>query len=468
VTYETRSIDVLRLQGKTDQALERTTKSLENHPDNADLIFLKASLLIADGGVQREEGVHMLEKILQAHDVPEYHNALGRAYASMGYNDKAGEQFKAAFARNPQYLEPQRALAELDLQQRKYKEAAQVANTILASVPNDPASRLTRAVAMAGQGDITQANIEILQLRKEFPTAIEPRLALADLRLSQGHFDEAEALYSSAKIGPKLDNRAVEGLAQTYFFQKRPEKALKLVQENVTSQGSTSAQTRFLLAEAEMAAGQPDRAAEEYQHLISQDPKSYRLHLRLGDALMQQNRFKEAVSCYEKARQLSPGDSETVALLARAYEGAGQKDRAKQAYRDVLKLRPDNVPVLNNLAYLIADTGGNLDEAMQLAEDAHRRAPQDPRIADTIGWIYLKKHTPQAAIQVFSNNVRSAPANPTYRYHLALALIDVGDFDHAKKNLDAAVSNHPPELEMAQIRQTLASLPAHEVPVPPR
>ena len=45
----------------------------------------------------------------------------------------------------------------------------------------------------------------------------------------------------------------------------------------------------------------------------------------------------------------------------------------------------------NNLAWMFAETGENLDMALQLAQAATRRVPEQPEIQDTLGWIYYKK-----------------------------------------------------------------------------
>ena len=45
----------------------------------------------------------------------------------------------------------------------------------------------------------------------------------------------------------------------------------------------------------------------------------------------------------------------------------------------------------NNLAWMYAETGENLDMALQLAQAAARRLPNIPAIQDTLGWIHHKK-----------------------------------------------------------------------------
>ena len=81
---------------------------------------------------------------------------------------------------------------------------------------------------------------------------------------------------------------------------------------------------------------------------------------------------------------------------------------------------------MNNLAYLMAETGGNLDEALRLAQDASRRQPSNVGLSDTVGWIYLKKNLTDSAIQILSNVVQKDPRHPVYGYHLGSALYQKG------------------------------------------
>ena len=56
-----------------------------------------------------------------------------------------------------------------------------------------------------------------------------------------------------------------------------------------------------------------------------------------------------------------------------------------------LEIRKDFAPAANNVAWVLAEHGGNIDEALNWAQVAKEKMPQDPSIMDTLGWIYYKK-----------------------------------------------------------------------------
>ena len=102
-------------------------------------------------------------------------------------------------------------------------------------------------------------------------------------------------------------------------------------------------------------------------------------------------------------------------------------------------MRPDNPFVLNNIAFLMVETGGDPDEALGLALRARQKAPEHSFITDTLGWIYLKKGMKDTAIQTFSTLVRREPRNAVFHYHLAVALQEQGDRQKAKLEAQTAL-----------------------------
>ena len=87
---------------------------------------------------------------------------------------------------------------------------------------------------------------------------------------------------------------------------------------------------------------------------------------------------------------------------------------------------PDNVVAKNNLAWVYAEHGGNIDVALKLAEEAKEKAPDDPTITDTLGWIYVKKGSYEAAIANLRNSVAKNPHDPNGLYHLGTAYYKLG------------------------------------------
>jgi tetratricopeptide (TPR) repeat protein len=113
---------------------------------------------------------------------------------------------------------------------------------------------------------------------------------------------------------------------------------------------------------------------------------------------------------------------------------------------------------MNNLAMLLANSGGNLDEALELAKKALQKAPNEAPILDTLGWVYLKKNSVDSALQTFTSLSKKYPDVPMFRYHLGLAAIQKGDRFMARNELEQALASKPSAQEAAEVRDALAKL----------
>ena len=118
-------------------------------------------------------------------------------------------------------------------------------------------------------------------------------------------------------------------------------------------------------------------------------------------------------------------------------------DKAKEQYQKALKINSKFAPAANNLAYLYAEKGENIDEALNLAQSAKEQFPDDPHIADTLGWVYYKKNVFTLAITYLKEASEKTPDDSMIRYHLGMAYYKNGDKELAKKELRKALELDP-------------------------
>ncbi|HYV61628.1 MAG TPA: tetratricopeptide repeat protein, partial [Bryobacteraceae bacterium] len=156
--------------------------------------------------------------------------------------------------------------------------------------------------------------------------------------------------------------------------------------------------------------------------------------------------------------QAAPGDANALLQIALLMENTGKRDQAKPIYEQILKLEPDHFVALNNLAYIKAEEGTDLDQALAMAQRAIQKYPSAHEISDTLGWIYIKKNLSEDAVRVFSELVKNAPTNPTFRFHYAMALQQKGDKPRARKELEEALKNKPSRVEEQKIRNMLNTI----------
>jgi len=215
------------------------------------------------------------------------------------------------------------------------------------------------------------------------------------------------------------------------------------------------------LGNAQMAAGEFDVAIATYQNLLTKvkDPRAL---ASLWSSIAQAYRYKgdvvHSIEALEKSRQGLPDNPNVVTSLGMLYDELGKKDIAKKYYETALRLDQGNPIALNNLAYLITESNGDLNEALTYAQRAKQKLPNYTEITDTLGWIYLKKNLTDSAIDTYKGLVVQAPQNPTFHYHYAMALNQKGDRDSARKECQAALADKPTKNQENDIRQLMSKL----------
>jgi predicted Zn-dependent protease len=373
-----------------------------------------------------------------------------------GKTQEAETEWRAS-AKDPAFLPPRIALAELSLQTGRYSNALTYCEEILKREPQHQGARFLRAIALVNLARTDEGRDELNKLLKDAPNSQIAKLAMARLELLQKHFPEAEKQFADLyKVG-QPDLRALDGLVTTYVAEKQPAKALALVEKEL--QGAPdNPQLIARLAELNVGMRNYPVALVQYRRLLAKDGNSPRLHMRVGQIQLLAGDKDGALHSFQKATELDPHDTRGLVEYGSLLLSNGKKQEALDVFRKVLALNPDQPAILNNVAYLIADLGGDSKEALDLARKGLQKAPDDPHLTDTIGFIYWKQHLNDSALQAFRAVVLKAPENATYRLHLANALLSQGNRSEARTQLEAALMRNPAKDEEGEIRTLLAKL----------
>jgi tetratricopeptide (TPR) repeat protein len=457
IVYQKRAANALVAQGKRVEASRIVDQVLKEDPSDNEALRVQANLLLRAGQSETVEAANADFQTLskRTSDDARVWLGLGRVDQFKGNLTGARAQYLEALRKKRDYLPARYALAEIGLRQHHPDETVAQTNEILRIRPNDSRARLLRAEAYMGSGNPALARAELTSLIRDFPNETEPRLQLGMLAISEKKYSEAVAIL--AKLPTEKDTRPLAALAAAYTEQKQFDKALQLLSDSLKKSPDDPVLRAQLVSSAALGS-QYELAINELRKLIAADPKSVQLWLRLGEISELKNDYSGAVAAYRAAVALAPNDATSQLALASALSNAGRTDEARKQYENVLKVQPDNTAALNNLAFLLLETGGDLDKALGFAQQALRKTPDQPGFADTMGCIYLKKGLKDSAIQVFDNLVRQYPKQPAFHYHLGMALFEKGDKTKAKRELQTAQTLHPSAHDQERIRELLGKI----------
>ena len=122
----------------------------------------------------------------------------------------------------------------------------------------------------------------------------------------------------------------------------------------------------------------------------------------------------------------------------------------------VLRHAPDNVAVLNDLAWCCHRVGER--RALALAQRAHALAPDQAGVMDTLGWIYLEQGESARALPLLQKAAALAPLAGEIRYHYAHVLLAQGERRAARHELQQALAAPSRFARRDEARALLATL----------
>src|SRR5262249_48350332 len=156
------------------------------------------------------------------------------------------------------------------------------------------------------------------------------------------------------------------------------------------------------------------------------DPTYLAAYSALGQLYMVQRKLDAALTEFDALAKHSPKSVAAATMVGMILQSQGKVDEARERYERVLQIDPEAAVAANNLAWIYADHGGDLDVALNLAQTARKHMPDVAEVNDTVGFIYYKKNLSGLAISTLKVGAEKDPENPTVQYHLGLAFLSSG------------------------------------------
>jgi tetratricopeptide (TPR) repeat protein len=459
LTYQKRLAPVLLSCGRRLEAEKLLDEILKNHPDDAAARGSRAALRVASGTPQElDQAIADFKSLAEKQGGNlKYAYQLGRAYELKGNEEAAKTQYLAILRFNNSDIPGLDSLSHLYLREQRYADAKRYSDTWLAIDARNPSARLVRSASLAGLGDYGQTRAVLTSLIHDYPKLEGAYLQLGLLDIEEKHYDEAEALFGKYYQPGQGDIRLLKGIVEMHGARGQWDKGILALQKEL-DHSPQSVDLHRLLAETAGRAGRLDLAIEQYRKLQSMQAASAEILLQLGLLYDAKGQFDQALTQLQAAHRMNAKDPLPLALLGKVFEQTGRRQEAIADYRESLRLDPENTSVMNNLAFALVETNGDLNEAMQMARRALQKSPDNLEFTDTLGCVYLKKKDTRSALQVFQSLRQRQPRNAAFRIHLAMALLDTGDVVSAHRELAAAQGLGPSIDEKSQIKQLLSRM----------
>ena len=459
VVYQKRLVELLTTTGRNQDANQLLATILKETPNDSDAVAMRAALMLVTGDLKQiGQAVNDLQSLVAK--TPDNHLLrfnLARAYVAKNDMEQARLQLEAAIKIRPDFILARDMLARIYLNKGDYAKALKEADGVIALNQNDLPARLSRSSALMGIGDSQKARQELESVLTIAPNNPDARYQAGYLAWTEKDYKRAHQVFDDLyKANPK-DSRGLIGLIETMASENRMADAIKLLQDTI-ARDPERRDYRMALANLYVRDQRYDDAVKLLQELLKIEPKSADLLLRLAETQRRKGDVNAAIETFRLASQAAPADARPLLQLGLLMDGTGRRDQAKPIYEQILKIQPDHPIALNNLAFIKAEEGQDLDEALTMAQRARQGLPNSPDVMDTLGWIYLKKNLSDDAIRTFKELLATDPNRAAYHYHYGMALLQKGDKPSAKRELETAIRFNPSKDDGAKIRQLLASM----------
>lgn len=156
--------------------------------------------------------------------------------------------------------------------------------------------------------------------------------------------------------------------------------------------------------------------------IVKDDPLAYR---HLGVAFFEQRRYGEAVGAFRNVLRLHPNDEATMFNLALSFERQGLLADAAQSYQQAIRLKPDHTEAHYNLADLLERMGRG-DEAIAQFREAIRLQPARAEYYTALGNALGAQGREDEAIANLEEAIRRSPSNASAHNNLGGVLVRVG------------------------------------------
>lgn len=453
-------IAVYRSVNRPADANKILAEALKKNPNDLDALLQRAETFIADGKYDQAE-TDLNQVIKLKPNGPDVHYLKAQLNQARGQNLTYRQELTEVLRLNPLLLavrvELARSLATGGAGEAK--AALDVLNGAPASQQNSPAILAQRNWALWGMGDMAGMRQGIdAGLARERSAELLTQDGLWKLRT--GNAAGARASLEEALKIDSSDLMAVQALAQSYVEQKNSPMALQKIKDYAAAQPKNAAAQEFL-GMALIANG--DRAGARAALLAAKaaDPGRVSTDMALIQLDAAEGKVDDA-----KAKLSSvlagKGDKATATLwMGNLDEMKGDHNSAIVNFRKAVAENPRNAQAMNNLAYLLAENGNQIEEALKYAQTAVELNPKDPSYADTLGWILYRKGLYSQAIP-YLQKASADQESVVWKYHLAMAYAKAGDLARGRATLQAAkkVDSTVPEARVAeQLLATAQSKP---------
>jgi len=321
-------------------------------------------------------------------------NNFGQTLEHAGKTEAAIAEFRKAVAAKPQYPEAQNNLAIALATVGQPAEAIEHYKLAIEANPAYAEAHSNLGRVLAEQKRIPEAIEQYEEALKINPDYSEAHNNLGFVLASAGKLDEAVEQYNQAIESDQKYAHAFNNRGMALAMQGKVDGALadfsKAVELDPAYAGAEANLGHALLEKNDL-----DGAIGHLKKALELGTETAEVQTNLGLGLAEKGQVDEAIPHFERAIEIAPGDADAHSYLGTALVMKGEKAEALKQWQVALKAEPNNVKVLNDMAWLRSTSADaalrNGKEAVMLAGRAVELTKgREPMLLGTLAAAYAE------------------------------------------------------------------------------
>ena len=441
---------ILGAEGKLNEATTELAHAIAADPKFVPARFYRSDIALAQGNPDTAKA-DLQQILVQEPASFAAYIRLAQIALNEGRDADVAALLSKAVAVASNAPAPRMVLASYQLSLGKFQEALSTVNALLQVSPNDREALTLRGQIQLAAGNPKDAIATFRALAAANPQAAGAQALLATaLRATKDNAGAEDAIRKAITLAP-----AATHLRQTLIgFQVadgKPDAALAAAHEYASAYPGTAAD--LLTADTMMRLKRVADATAILAKAYAERPDGG-LATGLVEAEIASGDTKKALAVLSDWVRKNPADFGMRLQYASLLLQTGDQNGARVQFEGLLKQRPDDPIVLNNLGWLVQKD--DPPRALSLVSLAAKIAPRSAQVVDTLGWLKFGRNDSQGAAALLKRAYDLKSDDPEIGYHFAVALDATGKRAEAKNLLKSILARNTKFEDAATAQKLLA------------
>jgi tetratricopeptide (TPR) repeat protein len=369
--------------GAPDRAVEFLSPALEKHPNDSELLALRAAARLQQKDVTGAQAD--AERAVEL--APANEDAVGvlaGIYTSNGAKDRAQALLEQSIQRIPATVDLRLVLAQIYAQENRAADVEALLIKVVELKPKERAHRLRLAQYYARLNQIDAAERTLRVGVKDLPAERDLKLALIDFLATRRGRDVAEKELQSMIAADPKDYQMKFALASFYEAAQQWDKAAAVYQGVIDQDRfePSGLSARDRLAALRLQRNDVAGALALANEVLAKSPRDDDALLLRGDIALSRQDPRSAIADLRAVLRDQPNATGVLRTLARAHIANGEPAIAEETLRHAVEANPKDDALKLDFAQLLAQLS-KPDQAKPILADLVKRQPDNIKALDS-------------------------------------------------------------------------------------